>query len=563
MKATGSQIIIHMLEQQGIDTITGIPGGANLPLYDALAQSSIIHILARHEQGAGFISHGIARSTGKPAVTFATSGPGATNLLTAIADARLDSVPLIAITGQVPLPMMGSDAFQEVDTYGMSIPITKHTFLVRDARELFSVIPEAFRVATEGRPGPVLIDVPKDIQKQEIDFNQWPELRSKRATKMINKEQMIEIAKIINRSKKPLIMAGGGIISACSSKSLRELSHTSSIPVVTTLMGLGIMDHNDQLNLGMPGMHGAPATNKILNEADLLIALGIRFDDRAICKAEEFCPNAEIIHVDIDKAELGKIRSPHHEINGDLRSFFKELIPLLEKQKRENWVSHVTNLQKEFPMWFDDCNDPLHPITIIKETGKLAPSDAIITTDVGQHQMWAAQWYPVSSPRSFLTSGGLGTMGFGLPTAIGAALANPDKSVICFSGDGSLLMNIQELATLADLQLNVKIILLNNSHLGLVRQQQEMFYEKNYIASKFISTPDFSAVAMAFGIKGCKLSKENSVEKLKALLEEDGPCLIDVPIDAAYNVLPMVPPGSPHYTMIGGTADDTTRTNSK
>jgi len=563
MKATGSQIIIHMLEKQGIDIITGIPGGANLPLYDALAHSSITHILARHEQGSGFISHGMARSTGKPAVTFATSGPGATNLLTAIADARLDSVPLIAITGQVPLSMMGSDAFQEVDTYGMSIPITKHTFLVRDARELFSVIPEAFRIATEGRPGPVLVDVPKDIQKQEIEFNQWPEIRDKKITEIINKDQVKDIAGIINDSKKPLIMAGGGIISACSSKSLRELSHTSSIPVVTTLMGLGIMDHNDPLNLGMPGMHGAPGTNMILNEADLLIALGIRFDDRAICKAEEFCPNAQIIHVDIDKAELGKIRMPHHEVHGDLRGFFKEVLPLLENQKREDWVTHVLNLKKEKPMWYDNNDDELHPITIIKEAGKIAPRDAIITTDVGQHQMWAAQWYPVSSPRSFLTSGGLGTMGFGLPAAIGAALANPEKSIICFSGDGSILMNIQELATLADLQLNVKIILLNNSHLGLVRQQQEMFFDENYIASKFITSPDFSAIASAFGIRGCTLSKENTIENLKTFLYEKGPGLIDVPIDAAYNVLPMVPPGSPHYTMIGGTADDTIRTYRK
>ena len=512
MKATGSQIIIRMLEDQGIDIITGIPGGANLPLYDALAHSSIRHILARHEQGSGFISQGMARSTGKPAVTFATSGPGATNLLTAIADARLDSVPLIAVTGQVPLAMMGSDAFQEVDTYGMSIPITKHTFLVRHAEDLFSVIPEAFRIASEGRPGPVLIDVPKDIQKQEIEFDRWPDVKLEAKTEKIDREQILKIAGIINRSRKPLIMAGGGIISACSTPKLRELSRISSLPVVTTLMGLGIMDHDDPLNLGMPGMHGAPGTNMILNEADLLIALGIRFDDRAICKAEEFCPNAEIIHVDIDRAEIGKIRAPHHAVHGDLRGFFKELIPLVEKQERKDWVSQVISLQKQFPMWYDDCRDPLHPITIIKETGRIAPDDAIITTDVGQHQMWAAQWYPVKSPRTFLTSGGLGTMGFGLPAAIGAALANPDKSVICFSGDGSLLMNIQELATLADLQLNVKIVLLNNSHLGLVRQQQEMFFDENYIASKFISAPDFSALAAAFGIGGWRLSGEDSAE---------------------------------------------------
>jgi len=563
MKATGAEIVIRMLEQQGIKVITGIPGSANLPLYQALSDSSIEHVLARHEQGAGFIAQGMARSTGKPAAVFATSGPGATNLLTAIADARSDSVPIIAITGQVNQAMMGSDAFQEVDTYGMSIPVTKHTFLVRYAGDLFKVIPLAFEIAAEGRPGPVLIDVPRDIQNQEIEFSHWPAAAAQSpGMDQIDENQFREIARIINESERPLIMAGGGIISSSTSKELRRMSRVSSIPVVTTLMGLGIMGNSDPLNLGMPGMHGAPGTNMLLNEADLLIALGIRFDDRAICKAEEFCPDAEVIHVDIDRAELGKIRKTRHVINCDLEIFFSKIIPLVIEQKRGEWISRVEDLKRNFPMWYNDCGDPLHPVSIIRQTGVLAPDDAIITTDVGQHQMWTAQWYPFSEPRTFLTSGGLGTMGFGLPAAIGAAIANREKTVICFSGDGSILMNIQELATLADLRLNVKIILINNRCLGLVRQQQEMFFEENYFASRFISNPDFTALAMCFGIKGHRLTKDNPANQLKQILAEDGPCLIEVPVNQAYNVLPMVPPGSPHFTMIGGKADDALRTDS-
>ena len=566
MKATGAEIVIKLLEQQGIKVITGIPGSANLPLYQALSESSIGHVLARHEQGAGFIAQGMARSTGGVAVVFATSGPGATNLLTAIADARSDSVPLVAITGQVNLAKMGSDAFQEVDTYGMTIPITKHTFLVKNAADLFLIIPQAFNIASQGRPGPVVIDIPRDIQVQEVVFDLWPRddnkaLRDKQGG--IDEKYLNKIADKINDSKQPVIMAGGGVIISGSSQLLRTISASASIPVSTTLMGLGIMDNNDPLNIGMPGMHGSPAANNILKEADMLIALGIRFDDRAICKAEEFCPNALIIHVDIDRAELGKIRKPHYEINGDLALFMEKVIPLLEKNKRNKWIDRVLFLKEKFPMWYNDCEDPLHPVSIIRKTGELAPDDAIITTDVGQHQMWTAQWYPFSSPRTFLTSGGLGTMGFGLPAAIGAAIANRNKTVICFSGDGSILMNIQELATLADLRLNVKIILLNNSCLGLVRQQQEMFFNENYFASQFISNPDFTSLAMCFGIKGHRLTDDNPADDLKKILADEGPALIEVPVNPAYNVLPIVPPGSAHYTMIGGEADDSYRIDSK
>lgn len=566
MKATGAEIVIKLLEQQGIKVITGIPGSANLPLYQALSESSIAHVLARHEQGAGFIAQGMARSTGGTAVVFATSGPGATNLLTAIADARSDSVPLVAITGQVNLSMMGSDAFQEVDTYGMSIPITKHTFLVKNTEDLFAIIPDAFKIAAQGRPGPVVIDIPRDIQVREAVFDSWPEIKEKTLKNKrgsIDEKSLERIAQIINDSENPVIMAGGGVISSGSSQLLRGMSSAASIPVVTTLMGLGIMSSDDPLNLGMPGMHGSLAANKILTEADILIALGIRFDDRAICKAEEFCPNARIIHVDIDKAELGKIRKPHYEINGDLVEFMERIIPMLKENKRELWIERVCYLKREYPMWYNDCGDHLHPVSIIRKTGELAPDDAIITTDVGQHQMWTAQWYPFSEPRTFLTSGGLGTMGFGLPAAIGAAIANRNKTVICFSGDGSILMNIQELATLADLRLNVKIILMNNSCLGLVRQQQEMFFNEKYFASQFISNPDFTALAMCFGIKGHRLTGDNPSQQLEQILAEKGPALIEVPVNPAYNVLPMVPPGSPHYTMIGGRADDSYRADSK
>ncbi|MBN1898494.1 MAG: acetolactate synthase large subunit [Spirochaetes bacterium] len=553
MKMTGAQIIIKLLEREGIRMIAGIPGGANLPLYAALSKSKIKHILARHEQGAGFIAQGMARSTGQPAVCFATSGPGATNLMTAIADAKLDSIPIIAITGQVPTSLIGTDAFQEVDTYGMTIPITKHNFLIRNAEELLSVIPESFQLAMEGRPGPIVIDIPKDIQKQQIEIKRWPLMKKKKKKDKIDLAMIKKMTHMIQQAKKPLLYIGGGIIHSGAEKLVLELARKNSIPVTSTLMGLGAFPPDDDLFIGMLGMHGARYTNYILNEADLLLAFGVRFDDRATGNIARFCKQARIIHIDIDHSEIGKIRRSHLSLACDIAAALKYLNPLIKRQKRKEWISFLDRMKKEHPFQIPQSSDPLNPLNLIGMISRIAQGNAIITTDVGQHQMWTAQIYPFRTPRTLLTSGGLGTMGFGLPVAIGAGLANPKRQVICISGDGSFLMNIQELATLAEENLNVKTIIMNNGSLGLVRQQQEFFYDKNYMASRFITRPDFAAVAKNFGLKGIDLGKERDPEEiLQKALNEKGPCLINAPIPFDQNVTPMVPPGAGNHEMIGG-----------
>lgn len=552
MKYSGAQITIKLLQMHEIDTVIGIPGGSNLPLYDALYNSTIRHILARHEQGAGFIAQGIARSSGKAAVCFATSGPGATNLLTAIADAKLDSVPIIAITGQVPGPMIGTDAFQEVDTIGMSMPVTKHNFLVRSAQELLSVIPEAFRIACCGRGGPVLIDIPKDVQQQIIEVDFWPTPAPCNLNIFAHDSQIEETVSLINSSKRPVLYIGGGVINADASRNLLAFARKNSIPITSTLMGLGAVPNSEPLYLGMLGMHGARFTNKILHECDLLLALGVRFDDRATGKVSHFCPQAKIIHVDIDKAEINKIKSADIAITADVNEFLSKLLERIQDNSRDEWLSYINSLKKMFPFPAIENDNPYSPLNIIRTISALAQSDSIVTTDVGQHQMWVAQIYPFNRPRTFLTSGGLGTMGFGLPASIGAALANPDKQIICFTGDGSLLMNIQELDTVAELNLNIKIILLNNGHLGLVCQQQELFYNKNYIASRFYSKPSFCTIANGFGVKAIDLSDETKpVPVLGSVLSENGPCLINIPIQETSNVLPIVPPGAANHEMIG------------
>ncbi|HPQ55463.1 MAG TPA: biosynthetic-type acetolactate synthase large subunit, partial [Spirochaetota bacterium] len=464
MKLTGAEIIVRCLERLGITTITGIPGGSNLPMYDALYHSTIRHVLARHEQGAGFIAQGIARSTGKPAVCLATSGPGATNLITAIADARLDSVPLIAITGQVPLPMIGTDAFQEVDMHGLTIPITKHTFLVRNAGDIAETICEAFYIAASGRPGPVVIDVPKDIQNEAVDIETWPEVKPLSRSAEPSETDIRRIAEMIHSAERPLLYIGGGIISSHAAPLIEALSAKNSIPVTSTLMGLGAYPPESPLYLGMLGMHGELSTNMIIDEADLLLAFGVRFDDRATGRVEEFSRHASIIHVDIDHSEIDKIKQSNVSLIADIGEVLKKLLPRVKESSREEWRARIHTLQRQYPPEDTDAYNPLHPLRFIRTLGNNAPSGTIVTTDVGQHQMWTAQSYTFRKPGTFLTSGGLGTMGFGLPAAIGAALANPDDTVICISGDGSILMNIQELATLADYGLNVKLFIMNNNH---------------------------------------------------------------------------------------------------
>jgi len=556
MKTTGATLITRLLERQGVDTIAGIPGGANLPLYDALHASRIRHVLARHEQGAGFIAQGIARATGRPAVCFGTSGPGATNLLTAIADAKLDSVPLVTITGQVPRALIGTDAFQEIDTYGLTIPITKHNYLVRSAAELLEVIPDAFRVAASGRPGPVVVDVPKDVQNESIEFDAFPAPGTAAPAPRFRAEDIACAAALINESRRPMLLIGAGIISANASAVLRTLAERASIPVAGTLLGLGAMPTDHPLFVGMVGMHAARCTNLLLEECDLLIALGIRFDDRATGKAEAFCPHAKILHVDIDASELGKIKAPFLGIEADVGEWLRALAPLVAPTPRHEWTDHVERLRAEHPLATPGADDPLQPYGIIRHTAVLAGEDAIVTSDVGQHQMWVAQAFPFSRPRQWLTSGGLGTMGFGLPAAIGAALAYPERTIVCFTGDGSLLMNVQELATAAEEGVNVKIVLLNNGHLGLVRQQQQLFYGGRYHASRFHSESDFVAIARGFGLTASDLGAvADPLTALAAALCKPGPCLVNVPIAAEENVYPMVPPGAANRDMIDGGTD--------
>jgi acetolactate synthase-1/2/3 large subunit len=553
MKTTGARLLTALLERQGITIVAGIPGGANLPLYDALGQSRIRHVLARHEQGAGFIAQGMARATGLPAVCFGTSGPGATNLLTAIADARLDSIPLVAVTGQVPLAMIGTDAFQEIDTYGLTIPITKHNYLVRSAAELLAVVPDAFRVATSGRPGPVVIDVPKDVQSATIDVGDLPAPGRPEAPPEARPDDVASAAAMVNAARRPILLVGAGVIVANAAAALRAVADRAGIPVAATLLGLGALPHDHPLFLGMVGMHAARATNLLLEECDLLVALGMRFDDRATGRVAAFCPRAEVIHVDIDRSELGKIKQPALGIEADVGRVLHALLPRIAPGARPSWLGRMRHLQATQPLAMPGADDPLTPYGIVRHTAARLDDGAIVTSDVGQHQMWVAQAFPFTRARQWLTSGGLGTMGFGLPAAIGAALACPERTVVCFTGDGSLLMNLQELATAAEERVDVKIVLLNNAHLGLVRQQQQLFYGERYVASRFHAEPDFTALARAFGIAACDLgTAADPLAALASALATRGPVLVNVPIPPEANVYPMVPPGAANRDMIDG-----------
>jgi acetolactate synthase-1/2/3 large subunit len=563
MKLTGSQLITVLLERQGVTTIAGIPGGANLPLYDALQASSIRHVLARHEQGAGFIAQGIARVTGRPAVCLSTSGPGATNLLTAIADAKLDSIPLVAITGQVPRNMIGTDAFQEVNTFGLSLPITKHNFLVRSALELLDVIPQAFRIAASGRAGPVLVDVPKDVQTEWVDVALLPEPGRADPPPLCSADDLRRAASMINAAQKPMLLIGAGIIAAGASNDLRNLMEKASIPAAATLLALGALPHDHPLYLGMVGMHAARFTNMLLDECDLLVGLGVRFDDRATGKAAEFCPHAKILHVDIDPSELGKIKQPTLGLVADVGAALTALTPMIAPTARCHWLRRIDSVRARYPLVMPGADDPLRPYGIIRTAASLLPDDTIVTTDVGQHQMWVAQAYPFKRPRQWLTSGGLGTMGFGLPAAIGAAIACPGRTVACFSGDGSLLTNLQELATAAEEGVDVKIILLNNTHLGMVRQQQQLFYGGRYHASRLKGHTDFVTIARGFGVRAVDIGHtENPMGALADALCQPGPCLINVPITSDENVYPMVPPGGANRDMIMGESSDNEQSES-
>lgn len=566
MKKTGSQIICELLKAHKITTVAGIPGGSILPLYDELARSGIKHVLVRQEQAAGFIAQGFARTTGKPAVCMATSGPGAMNLLTAIADARCDSIPIVAITGQVNLSMIGTDAFQEADTFGLSFPITKHSMMVKSAAELLTAIPKAFEIAVTGRPGPVLIDVPRNVQLEEVEFSSWPKISSakKEVRFHTSKKEIPARLKAIfgamDKSRKPVAYLGGGCNSVEAAKYLKALFGLYKIPAVSSLMGIGAVPATDPAYLGMVGMHGSVAANQAMHDADLVLALGVRFDDRAIGLAKEFCPKAKIVHIDIDAAEVNKIFSADISLVCDLESSLAALSELVREKKasfnkeaaaaRKAWLEKTSALRKKtFTL---ECGRN-------KKTGLTNPrafiaslpsKNVIVTTDVGQHQMWAAQYYPVQEPRTFLTSGSLGTMGFGLPTAIGAALANPQKRVVCISGDGSIMMNVQELATLAEQNLNVTVIVFENGTLGMVRQQQKYIFKNNFSASVFAKKPDLIDIARGFGMQTFDADADRDWAKKVFDPARKAPAFVRVKIDADEDVLPYVMAGKANIDSI-------------
>lgn len=564
MKKSGAEMIVSFLEMNEIKTVFGIPGSSNLPLYDALSKSNIQHVLVGHEQAAGFMAQGFTRSTGKTAVCLATSGPGLTNLLTAIADAFLDSIPIVAITGQVPSHLIGSQAFQELDTERLTASITKKCFIVQEASALHQILPLAFSLAQSGRPGPILIDVPKDIQHQQVEYRGFNmpfmvELQEKN----IGKKHIDMAISLINASKKPLLLIGGGLIEAHASDALIAFSEKLNIPIASTLRGLGAVDLHHPNYLGMIGMHGNKRLNEWSDQVDLLIALGVRFGDRTTGLVHEFFSNAQVIHVDIDPFELNKTKQSHLSIAGNLHQFLRQLLDhpidkkvnVFNRQKKADTASgifsshHVSTVSTTLKASIS--SDAPTPESILECIAQHVPSDTIVTTDVGQHQMWVAQYYPFSKPRTFITSAGLGTMGFGLPAAIGASIAFPDKKIVCITGDGSFLMNIQELATLRKLQSNIAIFLFNNQGLGLVRQQQRLFFENNLFASDFGDAIDFHVIAQGFGIKAMRLDHTITMEKaIQQTLSHQGPCLLDLPIEKNWNVLPMVPPGAAIKTMI-------------
>ena len=585
MKKTGAQIITKLLEMHGIETAAGIPGGSILPLYDELTRSSIHHVLVRQEQAGGFIAQGMARTNGLPAVCLATSGPGAMNLLTAIADARCDSVPIIAITGQVNTYLIGTDAFQEADTFGLSFPITKHSVMVKSPEELLTVIPEAFKIAMNGRPGPVLIDVPRDVQTKTCEFDAWPKIKlplkdDESTVRFHTKDSAMTVllekaAELLAKAKKPVLFAGGGCNSPEAAQALRTFTKSYRIPAVSSLMGLGAIPSSAADFAGMIGMHGTYAANKAMYESDLVLACGVRFDDRATGVVSKFCPNAKIIHIDIDAAEINKILDSTVSIVAKVETVVTELTKMLKAQKanvkneqmRAVWADEIINVNKNTRS--TDCGSPseeeknksftgsanprtfIASIPALAEKAGLKREDLLVTTDVGQHQMWAAQYYPVEEPRTFLTSGSLGTMGFGLPAAIGAAIANPKKRVICFSGDGSIMMNIQELATLAENNLPVTVIVFENGTLGMVYQQQKYLFDKTYSASEFAASPDLLKIAEGFGIETADADKDADWYK-KAFDEKrpNKPFFVRVRVDPEENVLPFVPGGKANIDSI-------------
>lgn len=554
MRLSGAEILVECLKKEDVKVIFGIPGGTIMPVYDVFySENSIKHILTRHEQGAAHAAEGYARATGKVGVCIATSGPGATNLVTGLANAHLDSIPLVAFTGQVPTGLIGTDAFQEVDISGITLPITKNSYVVRNVKNLARIVQEAFYIARTGRPGPVLIDFPKDIQLAKTEFKH-PEsvsLNSYKPTFSGNVKQIKAAAQEISKAKKPIIYAGGGVISSNASSELRDLVIKTNIPITTTLMGLGCFPETHPLSLGMLGMHGTAYANYAVSAADLIIALGARFDDRITGKLDEFASKAKIIHVDIDPAEVGKNISVDIPIVGDIKNVLKKLNEYVHKKKETEWLKTVEDFKKKYPLKYNN-NEELKPQYIMETINKISKDNTIIVTSVGQHQMWAAQYYQYTEPRSFISSGGLGTMGYGFPAALGAKMGCPEKTVICISGDGSFQMNQQEIATAINNNLAITVIIMNNGFLGMVRQWQEFFFDKRYAETTLNGNPDFVKLVEAYGGTGIRVNKKQELyPALEKALSLDKFVLIDCLVSKEENVFPMVSPGSPISKMIG------------
>ena len=551
---TGSDLVLETLHDLGIDTIFGYPGGAVLPLYDAIYNfKGIRHILGRHEQGCLHEAEGYAKSTGKLGVAVVTSGPGATNAITGIADAMSDSVPLLVFTGQVARAGIGKDAFQEADIVGITMPITKYNYQVRETADIPRIITEAVHIATTGRPGPVVIDLPKDVSALETDFIYSPEvnLPSYQPTIEPNDMQIKKILKQLSKAKKPVLLAGGGISYAEASKELNEFAERYQIPVVTSLLGQGTIATSHPLFLGMGGMHGSFAANIAMTEADFMISIGCRFDDRLTGNPKTFAKNAKVAHIDIDPAEIGKIISADIPVVGDAKKALQMLLvePTVHNNT-EKWIDKVTK-DKNRVRSYDKKERVVQPQAVIERIGELTNGDAIVVTDVGQHQMWTAQYYPYQNERQLVTSGGLGTMGFGVPAAIGAKIANPEKEVILFVGDGGFQMTNQELAILNIYKVPIKVVMLNNHSLGMVRQWQESFYEGRTSESVFDTLPDFQLMAQAYGIKNYKFDNPETIEKDLEVILEDVPMFIEVDISRKEQVLPMVPAGKSNHEMLG------------
>ncbi len=557
MKINGSLMVVEAFKNEGVKVVFGYPGGAIMNVYDEIyKQTHFRHILTRHEQAAIHAADGYARASGEVGVAIITSGPGFTNAITGIATAYTDSIPMVILSGQVPITLIGTDAFQEIDAVGISRPCTKHNYLVRDIKELPRILKEAFYIARSGRPGPVHIDLPKDISASVGDFIYPSEvkLKSYKPTYRGNARQIKKAAKSIKSAKKPLLYVGGGAISSNAGNLVRNLAHKTRIPVVETLMARGIMEHNDELLLGMVGMHGSYAANMAMSEADLLISLGARFDDRVTGKLSEFAKYAEIIHIDIDPSSIGKIIPATYPIVGDISEVLKELLPLLEDAEAgttQPWLSHLERYKKLHPLGYRDSKTLIKPQWVITRIGELLGDRANITTDVGQHQMWSAQFYPFTRARQLITSGGLGTMGYGFPAAMGVKLAKPDKISINITGDGSILMNIQELMTAVERKIPVINVILNNNYLGMVRQWQTFFYDKRYSETDLSAQPDFVKLAESFGGIGFRCeSKAEFDTALQKAIKANCVAMIDVKVDRMENVLPMVPSGGSLFNMM-------------